>query len=325
MATIRKKGDYQWHVQIRRKGYPTQTKTLETKVAAETWAREIEGEMDKGVFISRAEAERTTLREVLERYEREVTPSKKGAAKEKSVIKKLLADPLSARFMATIRGADIAALRDDRLKDYAPKTVVNELALLSNVFNIARREWGMESLLNPIGMVSKPRIKNARDRRLTEDELDKIVANTGSRELPAIIRLLTETAMRRGELSKLRWEHIDLKDRVATLYDTKNSEDRVVPLSRRAVSALTSLPRRNDGKVFGMTPDAITKAFSRACKRLGIEDACIHDLRHEATSRLFEKGTLDVMEVATITGHKTLQMLKRYTHLKAKDMVRKLD
>lgn len=324
MATIRKKGDYQWHVQVRRKGYPPQTKTLETKAAAEAWVREIEGEMDKGVFVSRAEAERTTLREVLERYECEVTPSKKGATKEKSVIKKLLAHPLAARFMATIRGADIAALRDERLKDYAPKTVVNEIALLSNAFNIAKKEWGMESLSNPIEMVSKPRISNARDRRLSEEELDKIIATTGSRELPAIIRLLTETAMRRGELSKLRWEHVDLKDRVAILYDTKNGEDRVVPLSSRAISALTALPRRIDGKVFGICPDAITKAFSRACERAGVTDARIHDLRHEATSRLFEKGTLDMMEVATITGHKTLQMLKRYTHLRAKDLVRKL-
>ncbi len=324
MATIRKKGEYQWHAQIRRKGYPSQTKTFETKASAEAWAREIEREMDKGAFISRAEAERTTLREVLERYEREVTPSKKGASKEKSIIKKLLADPLAARYMSTIRGADMAALRDEHLKDYAPKTVVNELALLSNVFNIARKEWGMESLSNPVEMISKPRIKNARDRRLTDVELDKIIAATGSHELPAIICLLTETAMRRGELAKLRWENIDLKARVAHLLDTKNGDDRSIPLSSRAITAMSALPRQIDGKVFRMTPDAITRAFSRACERAGVEDARIHDLRHEATSRLFEKGTLDMMEVATITGHKTLQMLKRYTHLKAKDLVRKL-
>lgn len=324
MATIRKKGEYQWHVQVRRKGYPTQTKTFETKSAAEAWARSVENEMYRGAFISRAEAESTTLREVLERYEREITPSKKGAAKEKSVIKKLLAEPLAARFMASIRGTDLAALRDQRLKIYSPKTVVNELALLSNVFNIARKEWGMESLSNPVEMVSKPRIKNARERRLSEDELNKIIDNTGSRELPAIIRLLTETAMRRGELSKLRWENIDLKDRIAHLLDTKNGEDRTVPLSSRAMAALQALPRRIDGRVFGMSPDAITRAFSRACERTGIQDARIHDLRHEATSRLFEKGTLDMMEVASITGHKTLQMLKRYTHLKAKDLAQKL-
>jgi len=135
--------------------------------------------------------------------------------------------------------------------------------------------------------------------------------------------LLTETAMRRGELSKLRWEQIDFKNSVARLIDTKNGEDREIPLSSRAISALKSLPRRFDGKVVGMTPDAITRAFKRSCDRAGIEDARIHDLRHEGVSRLFEAG-LDLMEVASVSGHKTLGQLKRYTHLKAADLAKKL-
>ncbi len=129
--------------------------------------------------------------------------------------------------------------------------------------------------------------------------------------------------MRRGEIAAMKWEHVDLKTRTLTIPETKTGEPRRIPLSSRAVAVLKSLPRRIDGYVFGMRKDSITQAFDRACKRAGIEDLRYHDLRHEATSRLFERG-LNPMEVAAITGHKTLQMLKRYTHLRAEDLVAKL-
>ena len=96
-----------------------------------------------------------------------------------------------------------------------------------------------------------------------------------------------------------------------------------MPLSSRALTVLTHLPRRVDGKVWGMRADSITQAFERACSRASIENLRFHDLRHEAASRLFEKG-LNPMQVAAITGHKTLQMLKRYTHLKAEDLAKML-
>jgi integrase len=343
MASIRKRGEYQWQAEVRRKGWPYQSRIFETRVEAERWARDIEGEMDKGVFISRAEAESTTLKECLDRYLKEVTPLKKSASKEKSVINKLMRHDLASRFMATIRGADIAEYRDSRLKDSAPKTVLNEMALISHIFNTAIREWRMESLRNPVELVSKPKVKNGRNRRASHEEIEAILSCTKSRELPAIVRLLTETAMRRGELAKLTWANIDKKKRLALLEDTKNGEDRIVPLSSKAMQALESVPRRISGKVFGsMTPDAITRAFNRAvtrareryegqCKESGIEpvkgyleDLRVHDLRHEATSRLFESGKFDMMEVASITGHKTLQMLKRYTHLRAEELAKKL-
>lgn len=325
MATFRKRGNHQWQAEVRRKGWPYQTRTFETKAAAEQWARDIESGMDKGTFVSRTEAESTTLKECLVRYAQEVTPHKKGATKELSVLRKLQADDLAHRFIATIRGADVAEYRDKRLaQGYAAATVVRELAVLSHVFNTAIREWRMESLSNPVELISKPKIRNKRDRRFTEQELEAIMRETESCELPVIILLLTETAMRRGELAKLRWEHIDFQKRLAFLEDTKNKDDRFVPLSSRAIEALQSLARRIDGKVLGMTPDAITRAFSRACKRLEIKGARIHDLRHEATSRLFESGKFDMMEVASITGHKTLQMLLRYTHLRAEELAKKL-
>ena len=139
-----------------------------------------------------------------------------------------------------------------------------------------------------------------------------------------IVQLAIETAMRRGELLSLSWNHIDLRRRTAHLPDTKNGESRTVPLSTTAVSILEALPRGVRGEVFpGVTPEAVKRAYIRAVRRAGIENLTFHDLRHEATTRLFEKG-LNIMEVASITGHKDLRMLRRYTHLKAEDLARRL-
>jgi len=139
-----------------------------------------------------------------------------------------------------------------------------------------------------------------------------------------VIHLALETAMRLGELVSLRWEHVDLTRRIAHLPDTKNGESRTVPLSTTAVNVLRALPRSLHGQVFpGLTTEAVKRAYIRAVDRAGIEDLHFHDLHHEATMRLFERG-LNIMEVATITGHKDLRMLRRYTHLKAEDLAKKL-
>ncbi|WP_341461468.1 hypothetical protein [Kerstersia gyiorum] len=166
MATFRKRGPYQWEAQIRKRGYPAQSKTFNTKAEAEAWAKMIESEMARGVWLSRGEAESTTLREALERYQAEIVPHKKGKVQEDSIIRMLLTLPLALRPLASIRGADIASLRDAWLQDYAPATVLRRLAVLSHVFSVARKEWGMESLSNPVEVVRKPAANNARVRRV---------------------------------------------------------------------------------------------------------------------------------------------------------------
>jgi len=326
MASFRKRGPYQWQAQVRKMGHPLQTKTFETRAEAEQWARAIEVEMDRGAFVSRAEAESTTLKELLERYLAEVTPLKKGAEPETNRLRLMMRHPLARRFVASIRGVDIARWRDERLRKVTPATVKRDLVLLGHVFEVARKEWGIYAH-NPVRDIKLPAAGRPRDRRLQPGEeirLFKACRAARNRWLLPLVQLAIETAMRQGELLRLRWEHIDLHRRTAHLPDTKNGEARTVPLSTTAVAVLRDLPRSLHGDVFpGVTTEAVKRSYMRAIRRAGIEGLRFHDLRHEATTRLFEKG-LNIMEVASITGHKDLRMLRRYTHLKAEDLAQKL-
>jgi len=336
MATFRRRSGA-WQALVRKKGFGQISRTFDTKADAEAWAKVTESEMVRGIFVSLKEAENTTLSEALDRYEREIVVDKKGAVQEKSRIRIWKSSPLSKRFLASIQGKDIAEYRDRRLKEVAPNTVRLELALLSHLFTIAVKEWGLSGLANPVQQIRKPKAPEGRDRRLQSGELDRILAASGSAILEGISRLALETAMRQEELAGMTWDLVDLKKKTLVLLDTKNGTRRVVPLSTEAVRILSGLPRRIDGNVWGITPHAISVAWRRAvararsayekdCKEKGtkpdpafLADLTFHDLRHEATSRFFEKG-LNPMQVAAITGHKTLQMLKRYTHLKAEDL-----
>lgn len=328
MATIRKRGDLQWEARIRRRGYPVQCKTFETKTRAETWARQIEAEMDRGVFVSRVEAESTTLAEALERYATEVTARKKHAVKEAPRVRALQMRGIALKTLSAIRGKDVAAfIREREAEGVGANTIRLDLAVLSHLYNIARSAWGMESLGNPVDLVrtQRPKVPRGRERRLQDDEEARLLtaARTYGGEMEVIIGFAIATALRRGEIVGMRWDHVDRKAHVLLVSETKNGTPRRVPLSSSARALLEALPRRIDGRVWSMRPDSISQAFERICKAAGIEGLTFHDLRHEATSRLFEKG-LNPMEVAAITGHKTLQMLKRYTHLRAEDLVHRL-
>ena len=322
------RGKRVWQALVRRRGYPQQTRTFDSKGKAEAWARQIEGEMDRGVFVSRAEAESTTLGEALDRYALEVAPKKKDAYHDTLRCRRLNKRDLARRALAAIRGKDIAAFIRERQDEGVGANMIRlDLALLSHLFNTARTAWGMESLTNPVDLVKgqRPKLPSGRDRRLVGDELPRLLAaaHAYGGETGPLITWAIETAMRRGEIAAMRWDHLDRKARVLLIPETKTGTPRRVPLSTAALAVLDSLPRRIDGRVWGMRPDSISQAFERVCKLANIEGLTFHALRHEATSRLFEKG-LNPMEVAAITGHKTLQMLKRYTHLRAEDLVGRL-
>lgn len=331
MASIRKRGKHQWEARIRRKGHPIQCKTFELKSDAEAWARDIENEIDRGVFISRKEAESTTLHEALQRFIDEYIPNLKMVANETRRAKALQSRKIANRFMANIRTKDIASFIREREKEgVKPNTIRLDLAILSRLFEVAATDWGMESLANPVKRARKPKLNGGRTRRLQpargkdeKSEEERLLNACGERFRP-VVQFALETAMRRAEISGLYWENINIKGKTAYLEKTKNMSERTVPLSPNAIGILKSLPSNISGSVFGMSANAITIAMRRARKEAKLEDLTFHDLRHEATSRLFENTSLDVMEIAEITGHKSLQMLKRYTHLRSMHLARKM-
>lgn len=220
--------------------------------------------------------------------------------------------------------------------------------IISHCYNIAVKRWRL-TVANPVASIELPSNGPSRDRRLEAGEEDRFfaeLAKARNKYVLPLVRFAVEVAARRGELLALQWDDVKyLPDGtgIAALYNTKNGEDRTVPLSSRAVDILKGLVRPiKGGSVFPLTIENLRaareealkrarKAYEKECEEAGktpspefLTNLRFHDLRHEATSRLFERGVFDSMEVASITGHKTLQMLKRYTHLRAEDLARKL-
>jgi integrase len=338
MATISKRPDG-WMCQVRRKGFPHQSKKFTTRADAVAWGRSVETEMDKGMFVHREEAESTTVADLLHRYMRDVSPAKRSHASDKGRAR-TLGRALGPYKLTALTSPVLAGYRDKRLRSVSPATVVHELGLLNRVLTLATREWGI-ALPGGVPKVIKPRLPAGRDRRVQPAEVQAIIDATESEILGDIVRFAVATGMRRGEIVSLRWVNIDLTRRTAHLPVTKTDTPRTVPLSSAATAVLQTRKDSGCAVPFAMTDSAASRAFCRAVRRARAlyESTChvwdrpvdpcwlvgirLHDLRHEATSSLFERG-LNVVEVASITGHKTLSMLQRYTHLRAEDLAKKL-
>lgn len=322
MATIKKRGNG-WRAQVRRRGYKTVSATFDTKRDAETWAAEVEAKMHRGKWQDADESTATKLAEALQRYLDEVTPTKKGAKQETNRIKALIKLPLADWYLAEIRGQQIAEFRDARLAaGKSPSTIRNELTIISQVFSTAAKEWGMYDLRNPVENVKRPKQKKARERRLKTSEWERLTQELNKPYSDAIL-LLLETAMRRSELCRLSWKDISLHKRIAIIRDTKNGEDRTIPLSPLAVQTIAAQPQTGE-TVFTFSPDSLTQAFRAAVQRAGIRNLRLHDLRKEATSRLVESGLFQLPEVMRITGHKTLTAFNVYMHIQAEKLANRM-
>lgn len=321
MATITKTQSNTFKVLIRKIGFPAQIKTFKTKADAQKWARLIESEIDRGMFIDRTEAEKTTIGELIDRYIQEVTPLKRSAKSDKQ--RMLYLKKHFGHYRASqLQSKHIATYRDKRLAEgKTGSTVIKEIGSMSHLLDISIKDWSIPLVNNVAALVRKPKQAKGRDRRLVDDEeliLLQAAKNSKSPLLAPIITLALETGMRLGELLSLDWNNIDLRKQTALLPITKNCESRTVPLSKKAIETLKNIPRKiNDSRVFWTwkRPDSFENAWRRMLNKTTIKNLRFHDLRHEACSRFFERG-FNIMETAHISGHKTLQQLKRYTHLK---------
>ncbi|HEY8099406.1 MAG TPA: site-specific integrase [Burkholderiaceae bacterium] len=340
MAYINQRGTY-WRAEVRRKGFKPVYRTFDTRTEAQKWARLIESEMDAGLYVDRTEAEQTLMSDALKRYQREIVPTKRHPYQESRRIERWLKNDLAFRTLGNLRGVDFARYRDERRAEgRAENTIRLELQIISHLFEIARKEWGMEGLANPLDNIRKPGGSSSRERRLLPGEYERIhvhLSNHINTYALAAFVLAVETSLRQGALFSLRWEWVDFTAHLIKIpLENRGPNNKGVPaalpLSSRARATLKSIrPKDTEGKmveyptgpILNTTQNAVVCIWKRMQTKLGINDLRWHDLRHEAASRLFEKG-LHPMEVASITGHRSMQMLKRYTHLRPESLLSKL-
>lgn len=347
MSTIKERNK-RFTAIVRRKGYPPQTRTFQRHTDAVSWSLDVERQIERGTFKAALPGAVTieNFAALLTLYSVKISPTKRGPEKERALIRHLQADPacrvLMARRLPDVTGADVATVRDRWLADgRAPATVMRKLALISHAFEMARKEWAQD-VANPARAIRWPRVSNERARRVSDDEVRRIINATESEELPALVRLLAGTAMRRSEALLLTWDRVFLADRHVRLDRTKNGDVRRVPLAPGMVALLDVLPRREDGRVFSLSPDGASHAFLRATRRARAiyeREACLlgeptderllglrlHDLRREAASRAIESGQFSISEVAKIGGWRSINVLhNRYSHLHLAPLADKL-
>jgi len=338
MATIRKRvnpsGSIAYRVEVRIKGHPTQSATFKRLTDARKWTQQTEAAIRERRYFKTTESLKHSLSDAINRYKTSVLPLKRDQRKQNTQLT-WWENELGAYTLADVSPALISVCRDKLLSsNRSPATVVRYLAALSHVFTIAINEWEwIEN--NPLRKVTKPKEPRGRVRFLSEDETQHdgtLIKGERTRLLDAckksnhpdiypVVVLALSTGMRQGEIMGLRWTDIDMKNDRITLHETKNGERRSVPLLGHAKELLKerskirrldsdlAFPGKNTDK-----PTFIRTPWSKVIKAAEIDNFKFHDLRHSAASYMLMSGA-STGEIAELLGHKTLQMVKRYSHL----------
>ena len=327
MASLRKNAAGKWEAQIARKGV-RRGKTFDTKAEATKWAHQIEAEILGG----KKGAVDKTFGDLLKRYQKEVTPAKGSSHVETKTINRILKDDIANVRLRDLNSSHFAEWRNNRLKGVSGGTVARTMATMSAALNTAVREWKWIDH-SPIKEVTKPKQGPARDRRISDDEIEKlmfaagydyedkpvsITAKTGAAFLFAI-----ETGMRAGELASLTIDRVNFEARTAHIraQDSKSRVKRDVPLSAEAIRIIRQMDVK-EGSVFGLDSVQISRAFIVIKDACLIKDVTFHDTRHEAITRLAQK--LSVVDLARTVGHRNLNQLLTYYNISARDLAGKL-
>lgn len=325
MATVSTHGK-SWRVQIRRLGHAPISKSFPkrffTKGQAWAWADRAERELLTGTFTPA----KHTLGEAFTQYDRDESPKKRGARWEQYRLRSdaFRLAPMASRPIAQLTAADIASWRDRRLRAVSGSTVRREMNLIESVLEVARREWKWIQV-NPIRDVTKPPNPRSRRRRVPDTDTKALASHlTGpaGREVYAGFRLGIETGMRAGELWSLEPEQINLRRRVAHLLETKNGDERDVPLSTAAVKIIRGLLKDGRSRLFMVSNASRDVLFRRARDAAGIQNLHFHDSRAEAIYRMSKK--LDVLELARVIGQRDIKSLMFYYEADAAELARKL-
>jgi integrase len=313
MATIVKKNG-KWFVQIRRSFHKPIYKTFISKIDAQRYARETERLIEIGQFVDTSEASKTTLKQLLERYEREVS-SKKRTEQDPYLIRNICKFDFVTKMLTQINSSDIAEFRDARLKSVSASSVNRELSILSHCIDLSINEWKCYIRQNPVTPNLRLKENPSRTRRLLPGEYEKLMQSCKLNFAfwCPIIDFAIHTGMRRGELLQITWDMVHLEKKFITLPPeiTKTNKSRNVPLQPKAIKILQEMPRSINGKIFPIGVKNFERSWNSICRRSGIKGLRFHDLKREAISRLFEQG-LSVSEVRLFVGN-SLSTLSVYT------------
>ena len=193
--------------------------------------------------------------------------------------------------------------------------------MLQNVWNTAKKVWGITMPpYNPFELVTMHKVDNARDRVLTTDEYSKLLDACSEGNMPIIRDIVIfayETGARQGEILKLKRSDVDFDKRLCTFLDTKNGEDRTIPLTDAAIEILKR--HRFGDTLFSLLPRRLRKHFSIACRRAAITNFRFHDLRACFCTNALLSG-MTIPEVSVLSGHKDWKQLQRYTRIKPEDL-----
>lgn len=341
MASIQKRGTT-YRARITRRGYTTQSQTFNSKVEAIKWARDIEHKIDNGTLPSHLKPTNilknlnTPFKVATAEYITAHTALKKNYKSETLIIKKLT-ELWGELPIIEVNKAAVLSLRDLMIsKNRAGATINKYYNAISKIFQMLQDEWSL-TIDNPIKGIKRMPASPSRIKRitgLTLDTLMKAAEDTSPPLFTNILEIALETGMRRGELMGLQWHDVDLLNRRAYLYVTKNSEPRQVPLTQKAVEVFKSIPKTDPDKVFPVNMNWLRSCFEKTREKAKanwvgdsknpFDDIRFHDLRHEALSKLSDAG-LNVIELAHISGHKVLSMLQVYTHPSHEAIFAKLD
>lgn len=315
MASIRRKNG-KWQSVVRRSGEATITRTFLSKSDARKWASRVEQGLDKRISgVVDRQVLNIPLRAYLERYKEEVSAFKASHNVEKYIIGKWQRHSLAKLAIGAITTDKLVPILLDYRIRFKPETVRKDFGILRHLFNVAIEQWRIPLIANPVQSLKLPSTAQHAVRRLPRHAWAAFEDAYKNKPKPMIFWMAVvalETAMRRSELLRMEWADIDRSRCFLTVKQGKNGYSRTVPLTKACLEALDNI-KGQDARVFGMTPSGVANAWVVLRGRAGYPNIRFHDLRHEAISRLFEKG-LTVPEVAAISGHRTPSQLFRYAH-----------
>lgn len=321
MANARKLPSGKWNIQIRVKGFPQKTITRETREECEQAAREYErGLVSKG--SNTVESLSAEYLETIKYKNGRIRGGYETAVCKLATIGRIF----NGKPLEQLSKEDVLSLKAERLEAVSGSTVRLDLQLLGRFLRWCIEEKGIECIDATQG-VKLPEAGKPRSKVVEPLELQMILDHAPERARD-FLSLSYETAMRRNEQLFITPRMVNLSKRIISLPAEicKNGEAREVPLTKKAVAILERLcdGREKDSKIFNYSPYGITQAFRRAARLAGVRDVCLHSLRHTAITNAAEKG-LNVVQLMTVSGHKTISMLARYSHLKASKVAELLD